>query len=214
MDASCDADLKEPVIVFARWAGYLGGRPRGADEWKNKAHVYSTSMLPEQPLEIGMKVRVMGTAPAWYSRPDEEPETYDAYDAHIVGRITRAVGWKGRKIVLEVRNECALNGVAKARIRVPFVPEAAVRIGTECLPEGGREAFEGDLNTEAVVKASQDELKCMAGRCWAPWRALVGEGFLEEPMGLNEEVCDRTGATGGRRKVQTLLVGWSEVAEA
>ncbi|KAI0692238.1 hypothetical protein C8T65DRAFT_699564 [Cerioporus squamosus] len=203
---------KEPVRVYARWAGYVK-HPLRTTLWPgDTAHVYSTAIPPEEPLEIGMRIRILATTPAWYSSPGEDPDTYDAYDAHIVGAIVRIVGWKGRKVVLEVVNECRMNAVRTARIRIPFAPEVTVHSDLAAEVERRAEAQEKDLNTAAVVRASTADASCQADTCWMPWRSLVGEDFLWEPM--FEDVGERRGATGGRRKVPRRLVGWAETAGA
>ncbi len=205
--------MSEPVTVYARWAGYFDGHPKSAVPSGDRAHVYSASILPEQPLKIGMRVRLLATTPAWYYTPEEDADVYDVYDvydAHIVGPIIGVVGWKGRKVVLEIQNECGLNPVKKARIRIPFVPEATVQLEEDVLPIGRREAFEEDLNTTAVVRIPTEIARCGADTCSMPWRRLVGEDFLSEPM--TEDVGEPPWALGGRRKRQLRLIGWSDVA--
>ncbi len=197
----------EPVNVFARWAGSADAQN---DVPEAKLHIYSTSIPPETPLELGMRVRLLATTPAWYLSPEVDPDIYDAYDAHVVGTITGIAGWKGRKVVLRVANECAVNPVKTVKIRIPFAPEATVRLNANDVPAGRREAHETDLNTEAVVRTPPVETLCGARECRMPWRNLVGENFLSEPM--EDDIAERTGALGGRRSVPTRLVSWEEVA--
>ncbi len=202
----------EPVVIYARWAGCLGNRAIQPNPFVKTTHVYSTSIPPEQPLRLGMRVRILATSPAWYSAPEEDPDSYDTYDAHVVGAITGVVGWKGRKIVLEVRNECKISSVATARIRIPFVPEVTMQLEANAVPTGQREAQETDLNTDAVVRARAGDARCGGRTCWTPWRRLVGEGFLWEPM--VDDVSERPGIKPGRKKVLPTLISWKEAAEA
>ncbi|RPD75869.1 hypothetical protein L226DRAFT_390959 [Lentinus tigrinus ALCF2SS1-7] len=91
-------DSEEPVKAFARWAGYVGRQENtDATPTAKKIHVSSASIPPERTLRRGMRVRVMATTPAWYSAPDADPDAYEAYDAHVVGIITRVVGGKGER---------------------------------------------------------------------------------------------------------------------
>ncbi|TFK81356.1 hypothetical protein K466DRAFT_604565 [Polyporus arcularius HHB13444] len=217
---ACNADEKkrqdaredEPTLVFARWVG-VGGRARAANAILVKSHIYSSSIPPERPLRIGMRIRILATTPASYSTAEEEGERYDTYDAHVVGVITGVVGWKGRKVVLEVRNECALNPVETVRIRLPFAPEVTVQLEAATIPMGRYEAQEADLNTHAVVRARIGDTRCGGSACWTPWRSLVGENFLLEPM--EEDVGERPGIKPGRKKVPlSHFAGWGESAEA
>ncbi|TFK84012.1 hypothetical protein K466DRAFT_567470 [Polyporus arcularius HHB13444] len=204
---------EEPVLVYARWAGCVGGRALPSSPLEKKRHVYSTSIPPEKPLCLGMRVRILATSPAWYSAPEEDPDdSYDTYDAHVVGAITGIAGWKGRKIVLEVRNECMVNTVETVRLRLPFVPEVTVQLDADAVPAGQREAQETDLNTLAVVRARAGDARCGGCMCWMPWRRLVGEGFLWEPM--VDDVGERPGIKPGRKKFFPTFVGWKEAREA
>ncbi len=201
-----------PVIVYAKWTGYAQDPPGTKTTRVKKTHIYSTSIPPAAPLNIGMRVRVLATTPAWYYAPEEDPDTYEAYDAHIVGRITAVAGWKGRKIVLMIANECAVNPVRSIRLRLPFAPEVTVHAGLTHLLKERHEAQESDLNTLAVVRTHSGDARCGADACWQPWRRLVGEQFLWEPM--VDDVGDIPGARRGRRKLSNMLrpVGWQELA--
>ncbi|KAI0694974.1 hypothetical protein C8T65DRAFT_698844 [Cerioporus squamosus] len=206
MSSNISGNTESPVKVYARWVGYASGRARSIDHNGRKTHTYSVSIPPERPLQIGMRVSIYATTPAWYLSPEADPDDYEAYDAHIVGLISGVVGWKGRKVILEVSNECAANEVEKARIRLPNVPDVMVQLGEAVIPEGCREAHESDLNTTAVVRTSTADASCSASTCWTPWRRLAGENFLLEPM--EEDVGEKAGATGGRRKMEVVLIGW------
>ncbi|TFK81113.1 hypothetical protein K466DRAFT_569239 [Polyporus arcularius HHB13444] len=202
----------EPVLVYARWAGSVGGRTHPTGILGTKKHVYSTSIPPEVPLRIGMHVRILATTPAWYSTQDADPESYDTYDAHVVGPITGVAGWKDRKVVLEVRNECQINTVETVKIRIPFAPEVTVHLDASLVPAGQREAQEVDLNTDAVVRARSGDARCGGMECWTPWRRLVGEGFLWEPM--VDDVSERPGIKPGRKIRPAHFLGWKEAVEA
>ncbi len=202
-----------PTLVFARWAGYSGGRALPAGSLERRHHIYSTSIPPEKPLKVGMRVRILATSPAWYANPEEDPESYDTYDAHVVGVVTGVAGWKERKIVLQIRNECALNTVESVRLRVPFVPEVTVQLEEGTVPVGQREAQESDLNTQAVVRARVGDARCGGSTCWLPWRRLVGESFLWEPM--TDDVAERPGIKPGRKRIpREHFAAWGEAAVA
>ncbi|TFK79228.1 hypothetical protein K466DRAFT_606306 [Polyporus arcularius HHB13444] len=199
-------------MVFARWVGD-GRHATTRTAYSNPIHVYSAAIPPERPLSTGTRIRILATSPAWYAAPDASQDMYDTYDAHIVGRITGVVGWKGRKVVFEVENECAINPVSTIRLRMPYAPEATVMLGPGEVPEGQREAFETDLYTSAVVRARPDDPRCQAGTCSLPWGSLVGDAFLWEPM--EDDVGDRhPGDPGGRRKVRVQHVSWTDLVKA
>ncbi|RDX45132.1 hypothetical protein OH76DRAFT_1420994 [Lentinus brumalis] len=204
-----DTHLREPTKVYARWIGYCREHSRSLSQTPESTHVYSASILPERPLKIGMRVRILATSPAWYSGLREDQDAYEVYDAHVVGAITGVVGWKGRKVVLEIANECAVNRVKSVRLRIPFAPEATVQLYLDDVRVGRREAQEADLNTTAEVRSRPDDPRCDAAACAPPWRKLVGESFLWEPM--VEDVGERPGDPGGRRKVPKLLMGWTDL---
>ncbi|RDX45779.1 hypothetical protein OH76DRAFT_1420629 [Lentinus brumalis] len=203
---------EDPTLIFARWVG-AGGGAKAAHTRQEESHTYSSAFLPEKPLKIGMRVRILATTPAWYFTAEEDRETYDTYDAHVVGRITGVAGWKGRKVVLEIRNECALNPVTTVKIRLPFVPEVTVQLEDGAVPPGRKEAQEVDLNTHAVIRARLGDSRCGGPTCRLPWRSLVGENFLWEPM--EDEVGERPGIKPGRKRVPlSHFAGWGEAAEA
>ncbi len=159
-----------------------------------------------------MRIRILATSPAWYAAPQEDQDAYETYDVHVVGVVTGVVGWKGRKVVLRVVNECAVNQVRSVRLRMPYAPEATVQLELADVPEGRLEAQEADLYTTAVVRSRPDSPRCGATACALPWRELVGDFFLWEPM--VEDVGERPGDLGGRRKVPKYLVGWSDLVTA
>lgn len=202
----------DPVLVYARWTGGAGGNTLPTHPLAKKKHTYSTSIPPELPLSVGTRVRILATSPARYVDPEDDPEAYDTYDAHVVGRITGVAGWKGRKVVLEVKNECALSTVETVKLRLPYVPDVTVQLDADVIPGGQQEAHEADLNTYAVVRARTEDARCEGLTCWTPWRRLVGEGFLWEPM--VDDVSERPGIKPGRKKVAPILVSWREAVEA
>ncbi len=203
----------DPTIVYARWAGCVGGRARQTAPREKKKHIYSSAIPPERPLRLGMRVRILAMTPAWYSTPEDGPEKYDTYDAHIVGVVVGIAGWKDRKVVLEIKNECSVNDVESVKLRVPFVPEVTVQLEADSIPRGQREAQEADLNTYAVISACPGESRCGGSACWLPWRRLVGEAFIWEPMA--EDVSERPGIKPGRKRVPlSHFAGWGKTAAA
>ncbi len=86
------AHRNTPVIVYARWIGYVSDTRDARPILPHSQHIYSAAILPERPLQIGMRIRILATSPAWYSNPQEDQETYEVYDAHIVGAVTSVVG--------------------------------------------------------------------------------------------------------------------------
>lgn len=198
----------EPVLVYARWAGRFEARTTRAGSAESRTHIYSAAIPPERPLRPGMRVRILATTPAWYTVPSEDPDTYDTYDAHVVGTVTGVVGWKGRKVILEIGNECKLNAISTARLHLPFVPNVTVDLDALCIPPGQREAQEADINAVAVERAQPGDTRCGARTCWMPWRALVGDGFLWEPM--EEDIGERPGIKPGRKTGRNIHVGWED----
>ncbi|TFK88954.1 hypothetical protein K466DRAFT_598195 [Polyporus arcularius HHB13444] len=200
----------EAVVVFARWVGQNGKKTNATTEAGPRAHIYSSSIPPAEPIRPGTRVRILATSPAWYTTYVGDNEMYDAYDAHVVGEVTGVAGWKGRKIVLQIANECAINPIKTVRLRIPFAPNVTVDMQDVHVPLGHHEAHETDLNTTSVVRTSSGDFQCGARTCCPPWRKLVGENFLQEPM--LEDVGDRTGADGGHAKMQVRLTSWHEIA--
>ncbi|KAI0690238.1 hypothetical protein C8T65DRAFT_700058 [Cerioporus squamosus] len=198
----------ETTTVYARWIGYDPPPLREDYDYTRKVHVYTVTILPERPLEIGMRISIMATSPRWYCDPKSNADEYDTYDAHVVGKIVGVAGWKGRKVILEVANECAASKIRRIRIRVPYAPDATVCADEHAFGGSRREAHEGDLYTNVVVRRAQQETRCQAAMCALPWLTLTGEGFLEEEM--MESVADRPGISRGRKKRKDILVGWGE----
>ncbi len=112
-------------------------------------------------------------------------------------------------MTLEVENECAVNPIRTVRLRLPYAPEATVQLRPEVVPERRAEAQEADLNTSAVVRTRPDGPCCGAGGCVLPWRQLVGEGFLREPIVF--DAGTRIGAPGGKKKTSFRFLGWTDL---
>ncbi|KAI0693521.1 hypothetical protein C8T65DRAFT_699211 [Cerioporus squamosus] len=183
------------TTVYARWIGYEPPPPQEDDDHTRKIHLYTVTILPERPLCIGMRISVMATSPRWYCYPEASADEYDAYDAHVVGKIVGVAGWKGRKVILEVENECAVSRVRRIRIKVPYAPEATVRADERAFEGPRKEAQEGDLYTNAVVRTMHQELRCQAARI-----ASLSEWL--HPNETRTLVCEQTWAGTATRVPQ------------
>ncbi|KAI0744456.1 hypothetical protein C8Q76DRAFT_687870 [Earliella scabrosa] len=160
----------ELTTVLARWTNYAGGDPTGPDDFRRKTHVYDVRVPPAKPLKLGERVKILALSPSRYHAPEEEEDAYDAYDVHLVGKVHRVVGAEGRRIFLEVENECRASRTKKVWLSVPFAPGFTVDVeGAEGLEV--EEAREGDFDAHLRVLAPP----ATAWRCRA-WECALCEG--------------------------------------
>ncbi|RPD64585.1 hypothetical protein L226DRAFT_41508 [Lentinus tigrinus ALCF2SS1-7] len=171
------------IDIYARWTRYDGTYPKSPEDFIRKTHVYSVTIPPSTPLAVGKRVRVFAISPAHWCSPGAEADLFGAYDAHIIGRIRRVLGWKKHLpvIALEVENECRVSAVRKARLEIPYVPGLTVA-PLENLREGKgpKEAVLEDLNLDARVQPPLQLWACMAGECVLRSISIPGDVMYDE----------------------------------
>ncbi len=168
-----------PIPIFAKWTGYVDGPPATREDFLSKAHAYTAMRRPTEPLALGMMVKLYATSPASYCTPDAPSDLYHAYDAHIVGKITRIAGWRGTAVGLEIQNECWNNAVRKVRLEIPYIPDVTVRrLAHLRAGKGPREAREDAITSQPTVMLPPDTWKCGMRWCATREPGQVREGVL------------------------------------
>ncbi|KAI0701769.1 hypothetical protein C8Q76DRAFT_802723 [Earliella scabrosa] len=154
------------VEVYAHWRGYINDRDRrDTRTFTTDGHIYQVAIVPTAPLTVETCVRVLAMSPAAYSSSSADPDQCNAYDAHVVGKVTRVVGCRARRVVLEVVNECTVNPVRRVRLELPYVPDVTVHRRLVELEEGLEEAHEGDLDTFTKIMPPPMNGRCKARQC-------------------------------------------------
>lgn len=165
--------------IFARWKGYEGGDPKNRREFVKRAHVYEVIQRPVEPLAVGMKVTIYAVSPATYCSSHAPEDQLEAYDAHIVGRIVRIVGWSGETVQLEVKNECWKNIVRRAQVDILYLPDISVRRLAHWRAGVGPTAARDDaLDGRRVSVLPPNIWSCGAGACVLREPGTVGDGIL------------------------------------
>ncbi len=85
-------------------------------------HEYAVIVCPESPLEIGRRVRVLALSKVAYHEPGVVYPRYEAYDPHVVGRVTAVVGKGKSTATFELVNECEINPVKTVHLVVEWIP--------------------------------------------------------------------------------------------
>ncbi len=168
-----------PVPVFAKWTGYVDGPPTSRAGFLSKVHVYRAVQRPERPLALGMLVKLYVVSPATYCSPDAPPDLYHAYDAHIIGTITRVAGWRGDTVGIEILNNCWRNAVATARLEIQYIPDVTVRrLAHLKAGKGPREAREDQLMRRLKMVLPLATWECGARQCAMREPGEVRDGVL------------------------------------
>ncbi|KAI0706265.1 hypothetical protein C8T65DRAFT_652160 [Cerioporus squamosus] len=203
-DTTIPADI---IDIYARWSKYDGAYPMTPEEFIRKTHVYSVTIPPSAPLAIGKRVRVLAMSPARYRSPDAEVDVYESYDAHVVGRIRKVLGWKGNLVALEVDNEC----------RIPYLPGVTVA-PLENLREGKgpKDAQMEDLDLDVRAQPPPQLWACKAGECVLratsmPGGVIYDEFWLSGSIYADEEKKRTRKAKQQEpvRKGKMAAVGWA-----
>ncbi|RDX53440.1 hypothetical protein OH76DRAFT_1416096 [Lentinus brumalis] len=200
--------------VLAKWTGYVEGMPKNRTEFLARTHAYQVVRRPLEPLELGTKVKVYAVTPKNFCSPEAPDGLLEAYDAHILGQITRVVGWRGSSVGLEVRNECWKSAVRKIRLEVVYIPDVTVRRLVHLRPgKGPTVARDDELSSAADVVLPPAMWSCGAGGCRMREPGTLGDGVLYVywPTAPEDRVGTETSARGPRKKRKRGnldAVGW------
>ncbi|RDX46731.1 hypothetical protein OH76DRAFT_814507 [Lentinus brumalis] len=169
------------IDVYARWSKYDGAYPTTPEDFIRKTHVYSVTIPPSAPLAVGKRIRVLAMSPARWCCPDADVDLLEAYDAHVVGRIRKVLGWRGDWVALEVENECRVSAVRKARLEIPYLPGVTVlRLDNLREGKGPKEAQMEDLDLDMRAKPPPPLWACKAGGCALRSTSLPGDAIYDE----------------------------------
>lgn len=202
--------------MFARWTGYVEGEPRNRREFLARTHAYEVVRMPSKPLELGMKVKIYAVTPKHYCSPEMLGAPPDAYDAHVLGELTRVMGWRGTSVGMEIRNECWKSAVRRVRLEVPYIPDVTVRRLAHLGPDKGpRVARDDVLGDAADVVLPPTLWDCGAGGCLMRQTGVVQAGisYVYWPTGPEKRArVEPTERKRKRRRTRGPLeaVGWSE----
>ncbi len=170
-----------PIDLYARWGGFVENDPTDPEEFITKTHAYRVQIPPHIPLSLGIKIRVVALSPTRYCIPDAPADLYDMYDPHVIGDITRVMGWKGDVVGLEVTNECKISPVRRARLELPYIPDVTVqRITGLRLGRGPRVAAMTAFAACTIRGVLGMEGRCGVAQCAMRATALAGEAILDE----------------------------------
>ncbi|TFK92931.1 hypothetical protein K466DRAFT_562025 [Polyporus arcularius HHB13444] len=204
--------------VFARWAGYVGGDPESRTEFLTRTHAYEVVQRPIVPLSLGMQVTIYAVSPATYCSPRAPEDLLEAYDAHIVGKITKVAGWEGTTVQLEVDNECWKNTVRRARILIPYIPDATVRRLAHWRDETGPEVARDDAFSKRRVQVLPPTIwSCGAGACAMREPGTLRKGVLCIYWPIDMEERSAAAASGNpkeRRKARERMPAIGRIEEA
>lgn len=172
--------MSNPIpYVLARWAGYVEGEPKNRTEFLTRTHAYEAVRKPTVPLELGMQVKIYAVSPRNYCSLNDPDDLLEAYDAHIIGRVTRVAGWRGASVGMEVVNECWRNAVRKIRLEVAYIPDVTVRRLAHLRPgKGPKVARDDALGSAADVVLPPATWDCGAGGCRMREPGAIREGVL------------------------------------
>ncbi len=202
------------IDIYGRWVGYVETAPSGPEDFLTKTHSYAVQVPPRTPLSLGMIVRVLGLSPTRYCIADAPTDMYDVYDAHLIGAITRVLGWKGDVVGLEVTNQCKISPVRRARLEVPYIPDATVRQIAGLRPgRGPRIATWAAFHSCTVRETLATEGRCRVADCAMRATALPGEGILDEYWlpGCREAPPRRKSSTRPKKQRGNLdALGWTD----
>ncbi|TFK81646.1 hypothetical protein K466DRAFT_568889 [Polyporus arcularius HHB13444] len=72
------------LLLLARWKESTHPSQRQSSE--GQRHRYELAVLPDEPITVGRRVRVLAISPIAHCSPDVPPDQVDTYDPHIVGK--------------------------------------------------------------------------------------------------------------------------------
>lgn len=126
-------DRRPPITVYAKWRATdtLPRKDRSHPIAKNTvAHLYDVPICPDEPLRVGLYVKLRALAPQAYRPPylPMEAPRFDTYDPHVEGRIVGVSLIEEHTAEFVVRNECWWNPVAYAYIAVQYLPGLTVKL--------------------------------------------------------------------------------------
>ncbi|TFK80512.1 hypothetical protein K466DRAFT_569599 [Polyporus arcularius HHB13444] len=120
-----EEETKE-TTVFAWWKEF-GEDHQKIGGTRAQRHVYSTTLKPTAPLDLGMSVRVVALAKGKKAEPGRTLVQYGAYDPHIVGTVTRMSRKQPGWWKVTIQNECGGNEVGIVDLEIPHAPGLTVR---------------------------------------------------------------------------------------
>lgn len=174
-------------------------------EFLSKKHEYKLVQVPGTPLTQGMQVQLYAILPTIYHSAHNLPLTgsYSAYDAHVVGRITRIAERRGKIVGIEVQNNCWRNMVKTIRLDVPYIPDITV----QCLAHlktrsGPKEARDDRLSHPIQVVLPLTIWSCGVGQCATHKLGTLNNGSLYVYWTMEPEVPGDESAGRQPRKRQ------------
>ncbi len=205
--------LPPPIPTYAKWSGYVDGQPTTRASFLSKTHIYEMVQRPAEPLALGMRIKIYAVSPALYCSPDAPANEYEAYDAHVTGRITRIVGWRGTVVGLEVQNECWRNMVKNIRLEAPYIPDVTVRrLAHLKAGRGPKEARDDWPSRHIKVVLPPAMWDCGATRCAMRETGILGDGVLYVYWTTDPELHqDESGERPRKRRTRGNLeaIGWA-----
>ncbi len=214
MHLSAETPPPPAIDILARWMCYVGQEPSGPEDFVASIHSYRIRVAPAYPLALNARVRIIALSPTRYHTPDADETLYDAYDPHVIGRITRIMGWKSTLLALELENECRISPVRKVRLEVPYIPGVTVRaVVASRTDRGPRIANAADISGCRVAGQLPLEGRCGERGCAMRATALAGDGIVDEFwLPGHREPPPRKVVRKGRRKARGNMeaTGWVE----
>ncbi len=155
-------DERPPLTIYARWQSHELLSP-AEPHLGCKAHAYDVPIRPNEPLEVGRRVRVLALSRVAYHAPDVVCPRYETYDPHVVGDIVAGARIGESTATFELANECLLNPVKTVLLTVHWIPGV-----TGILPPADEEP--GRTGNSRAVPLERDVVVAIPDR-----QALCGE---------------------------------------
>ena len=118
-----------PPTVFGRWIA--------RDEVPSvvahcpslyQCHRYELVVLPQKPILVGERLKVVALTPAWYHDISAKKWMVETYDPHVIGTVAGIAAIGTASICLYILNECAWNPVGRVNLVIPFIPGMTVTV--------------------------------------------------------------------------------------
>ncbi len=160
------------LLLFARWKDTIRPSQDAADG--TQRHVYELAILPDEPIVIGRRVKILALSPIAHCSPQVPSNQFDTYDPHVVGRIEEVVRRKGGRFQAKIGNVCRGNAVVGVDLEYPDLREAFKRAAKPQKAGKKRAAstVEPDdrdeaelLSTPACVRPWPTESQCRGAKC-------------------------------------------------